>query len=96
MVGLEETEGKPNCSYYNFPRRVSGGAGADHCSLLTSGRTGGNGVKLHLKKFCLDTRKRFFTEEVVNPWNSLPWKVIVAPSLSEFKKCLENTHGHKI
>lgn len=36
-------------------------------------------------------RKRLFTERVVRLWNRIPRYMIPAPSLMEFKKCLDNT-----
>lgn len=33
---------------------------------------------------------RYQEESVVGHWNRLPWEVITALSLPEFKKCLEN------
>lgn len=44
----------------------------------------------------LDIRKRFFTERVVQHWNRLLRAVVTAPSLTEFKKCLDNTLGHVV
>ena len=74
---------------HNFLKRGSGGRGADLLSLVTSNRTRGNGKKLHQGKFRLDIRKRFFTERVVGHWNRLPREAVMAPSLSEFKKHLD-------
>ena len=33
----------------------------------------------------LDQRRNFFTNRVVNPWNSLPLSIKTAPSLDSFK-----------
>ena len=47
---------------YDFLKEGSGGGGAEFLSLVTSDRTGGNGMKLHQLKFRSDIRKWFFTE----------------------------------
>lgn len=39
----------------------------------------------------MDFRKRFFTETVVGHWNKLSREVVMAASLPEFKKYLDNT-----
>ncbi|KFV52180.1 hypothetical protein N328_12790, partial [Gavia stellata] len=40
-------------------------------------------------KFRLDIRRRFLTERVAHHRNRLPREVVMAPSLSEFKKHLD-------
>ncbi|GAB0187705.1 hypothetical protein GRJ2_001235800 [Grus japonensis] len=81
---------------YSFLTRGSKGAGADLLPLVTSDRTRGNGMKLRRGRFRLDIRKRFFTERVVGHWNRLPREVVTAPSLTEFRKCLDNALSHML
>lgn len=53
-------------------------------------------MKLHQGKLSLDIRKKFFTNRVIGHWNRLPKEMVIAPSLSEFKECLDNTLSHTI
>jgi len=50
----------------------------------------GHGLKLYKRRCRLDTRKFFFSQRVVNNWNSLPQYVVEAPSLNSFKKRLDD------
>jgi len=76
---------------YDFVQEGSGWGDAEPLSLVTRGRIQGNGMKLHQRKFRSDIKKRFFTQRVVGHWNRLPREVITAPSLPEFKECLDDT-----
>ena len=74
-----------------FLRRGRGDAGVELFSLGSSDRTCGNGSKLHQGSFRLGMRKHFLTERVVKHWHRLPGEVTNAPSLSVFKRHLDNT-----
>lgn len=53
------------------------------------GRTRGHKWKLAKDKFRTDIRKYFFTQRVVNVWNSLPGHVVEAETLGIFKSRLD-------
>jgi len=76
---------------YSFLRRRIREGGADLFSMGSSGRMHGKGSKLHQRRFRLKSRKHFFTERVVKHWSRLPREVVDAPSLSVFKRHLDNT-----
>ncbi|KAK4822276.1 hypothetical protein QYF61_012351 [Mycteria americana] len=75
---------------YSFLRRGSGDGGADLFSLVSSDRTCGNGPKPCQGRFRLDIRKHFFTKRVVKHCSRIPGEVVDAPSLSVFKRRLDN------
>ena len=56
----------------------------------------GNGSKLHQGRFRLDRRKHFFTEGVVKHWDRLPREVVDAPSLSAFKRHVDNALNNRL
>jgi len=59
-------------------------------------RKGGNGFKLRQGRFKLDIRRQFLTQRVVSHWNSLPKKVVDAPSLAAFKARLDVALGSQV
>jgi len=67
---------------------VEGGAGL--CSLGSRDRMYRNSPKLHQGRFRLGIRKHFFTKRMVRHWNRPPREVFDAPSLSVFKRHLDN------
>jgi len=75
---------------YSFLRRGSGEGGADLFSKASSDSVHGSGSELHQGRFSLDLRKHFFTEWVIKHWNSLSREVVDAPSLSVYKRHLDN------
>ena len=56
--------------------------------LDTSGRTRGHSLKLRRRRFQTDTRKLFFSQRVVNRWNTLDEEVVTAGSVEVFKERL--------
>ena|SRR5687768_1642242 len=53
--------------------------------LNSNSRTRGNKLKLTKSRSRLDIRKHFFSQRVVNGWNSLPDFVVEAESVNSFK-----------
>lgn len=43
-----------------------------------------------------DIRVRFFTERVIRYWNRFSRAAVMAPSLPDFKKRLDNTARYKV
>ncbi len=55
-----------------------------------------NWKRVDLDIFRLDIRKKFFAVKVIRHWNSLPNKVVNAPSLKTFTTRLDGALSHLI
>ncbi|KAM9649111.1 uncharacterized protein ACIBXB_011590 [Morphnus guianensis] len=78
---------------------LKGGYKEDGDSLFTRShmeKTLGNGYKLLLRRFQLDTRGRFFTMRTISHWNNLPREVVDSPTLDTFKIQLDRVLGHLV
>jgi len=59
-------------------------------------RMRGNGFKLREGRFRLDTRKKFFTMRVMEPWHRSPREVVNAPSLETLKVGLDGALSNSV
>ena len=70
-------------------RIMTGGIGISKDALFTQVKcsiTRGHHMKIQSGKLCkLDLRQRFFSERVIEPWNSLPEYIVNSNSINEFK-----------
>lgn len=74
---------------YKIVRGLSGGDNS-LLPLRDSRDLRGHGLMLKKMRPRLDVRRAFFSNRVVNPWNSLPKEVIEAPSICVFKERLDS------
>ena len=58
-----------------------------------SNRTRGHHLKIKKQRCRLDVRKYFFTNRVVDYWNSLPPETVDSPNLNVFKRRLDDYMG---
>ena len=54
----------------------------------TPSRTRGNGMKLHKEQCSIDARHQFFSNRIVDIWNSLPAAVVLSHSVTVLKRNL--------
>ena len=69
---------------------------ADKMFSFSKSETGGHNFKLKKQSCRLDVRKYFFTNCVVNDWNSLPIKVVNADTINHFKDKLDSHWRHRM
>ena len=66
---------------------LHGFVNTNNCNFIRicqSSRTRGNGMKLYKKQCSIDARHQFFSNRIVNIWNSLPAAVVLSPSVAVF------------
>ena len=56
-------------------------------------RTRGHSLKLHKKRAMTDFRQHFFSDRIVNKWNTLSEDIVSASSLNNFKGKLQRLHN---
>lgn len=63
---------------------------ASFLPLDTDSITRGHSLKIKKARSVGQTRQHFFSQRVVNPWNSLPEEIVQAPTLNMFKSRLDS------
>ena len=63
--------------------------------MVGESRTRGHSWRIRGKPFRTEVRRNFFTQRVVNVWDSLSQNVVEAKTLSDFKKKLDIALGAK-
>ena len=53
-------------------------------------QTRGNSRKLLVKRCHYDLRKYFFSNRIINIWNSLPDSIVMVDTVNQFKNRLQN------
>jgi len=56
--------------------------------IYQSSRTRGNRMKVYKEQCSIDARHQFFTNRIVDIWNSLPAALVLSPSVAVFKRNL--------
>ena len=84
---------RTNLSGYRVPAQILNG----HCDLVlnvapSSRVTRGNNIKLSTQRCSIDVRKFFYSNRIVDAWNSLPNTVLSASSTSNFKMKLREVN----
>ena len=57
--------------------------------LVKESTTRGHPYRIWKRRSKTSSRMHFFSQRVVNEWNSLPYEVVTAPTLNAFKSCLD-------
>ena len=66
----------------------------DLFSLKEHSRTRGHHLKVHTGPPCkLDIRNKFFSQRVIEPWNTLPEYVVCSSTIDAFKHNYDKWHG---
>ena len=81
---------------YKVDHRLSAVSFEDLFEFENSGRTRGHALKLRKKRCRLDLRLYFFSEKVVNLWNSLDEQSVTASSVNSFKNNLSRLRRHSM
>jgi len=56
----------------------------------------GHRMKLSKKRSRLDIRKHFFSQKIINQWNSLPANVVNAKAVNSFKNAYDANYWNDI
>ena len=66
------------------------------CTVVTNLATGGHNHKLEKPRCKTSFRLQHFSQRIINEWNALPFSVVNAKDVNDFKSKLDSHWNHEV